>query len=195
MLARSSSNGLGRFAVAVLLVGLTATPGHSEFDVTARRAKDFDRVRSVVVFPLTCPRGIDCRILELRLAEDLAEVGKYSVISTADLRQMAYDRALDLSLPGTLAALIRSLGVDAIILGGVPGVPPEKRWIFESVNGSKTFMPEPNTPTEVATLTCFSLDGRKLFEGAADGDSRHGLQIQQEQVARKFRSILKKALE
>src|SRR4029077_6368464 len=97
-------------------------------------SKEFQRVRSVVVYPLTCPRAIDCRILEQRLAEDLADVGKYRVFSTADLRQMAYDRALDLSLPGSLASLIRSLGVDAVILGGVPGVAPEERWTFESIN-------------------------------------------------------------
>ena len=185
---------LGRAATAVLVL-LAVFPLCAKYDVTARRAKDFQKVRSVVLFPLKCPRTVDCRILETRLAEDLVEVAGYRVFTAAELRQLAFDRAVDLSLPGSLSALIRSLDVEGIVVGGVPGVKPEDRWTFNSPIGDQLIKPTPETPVNAATLTCFGLDGRTIFEGTALGSSKRGLQIDQEIVARKFRSILKKAVE
>jgi hypothetical protein len=117
------------------------------------------------------------------------------VFTPAELRQLAFDRAVDLSLPGSLPALIRSLDVDAIVVGGVPGVKPEDRWSFKSPIGDQVIKPSGDTPVDEATLTCFGLDGRMIFEGSANGSSKRGLQIEQEIVARKFRSILKKVVE
>jgi hypothetical protein len=185
---------LGRAATA-LLVAFAVSPLPAKFDVSVRRGKEFGNVRSVVLYPLNCPRGIDCRILEIRLAEDLAEVGHFRVLSPAELRQLAFDRAIDPYLPGSLAALIRSLDVDAVVVGGVPGVKPEDRWTFTSPIGAKSIKPPADTPIDATTISCFGLDGRTIFEGTATGSSKRGLQIEQEIVARKFRSILKKAVE
>jgi len=185
---------LGR-AVVVLLIAFAISPLPAKYDVTARHGKDFRNVRSVVLFPMNCPRGVDCRVLEERLVEDLVNVAGYRVFTPAELRQMAFDRAVDLSLPGSLAALIRSLDVDGIVVGGVPGVKPEDRWLFSSPIGNQVIKPPADTPVDSATLTCFGLDGRMIFEGTASGSSKRGLQIEQEIVARKFRSILKKAVE
>ena len=194
MLSLSVLRRLGRAAMALLIV-FAISPLPAKYDVTARRGKDFRNVRSVVLFPMTCPRGVDCRVLEERLVEDLVNVAGYRVFTPAELRQLAFDRAVDLSLPGSLAALIRSLDVDGIVVGGVPGVKPEDRWLFSSPIGNQVIKPPADTPVDSATLTCFGLDGRMIFEGTASGSSKRGLQVEQEIVARKFRSILKKAVE
>ena len=185
---------LGRAATAIL-VALAVSPLPAAYKVTARSSPDLRNVRSVVLVPLKCPRAVDCRILEIRLTEDLVEVAGLRVFTPAELRQLAFDRAIDLTLPGSLPSLIRSLDVQGIVVGGVPGVKPEDRWMFHSPIGEQIIKPPADTPVEAATLTIFGLDGRTIFEGTANGSSKRGLQIEQEIVARKFRSILKKAVE